>query len=479
MTTFSPTNLGITFPSNFFVSASALTIAIATTAQNNFFQQLTYNNIQILINNASSVGGVSVVSFPVFTSAGTTVYMTGLNNQLNSGQWTYVLIRGIQNPSAYVYANFTLAYYLISNSYQVLQWVYQYPLTYYISPPPQYISINSVNVSDYDLLYPSVYTFNFTGTNGSNIAIAGKNLSYIVVIPDFYKSTLWANRSYVIYFNKSESSVKSYFRNILPVTITVYAASNATVAVTAPTISIPTFSDSTIGYPVNIPIQFSLPSSTEMMLFLTIAQESNQTLAQYSPYLSNFSITPLIINILPQQSVYSFTLIQGKQVVPPPITLNLKLTSNYPIVHVLTTPVMYVCFDRDPKYNVLYPPLRVTITPFLSSCNLQDVGKVVTNIMISNGSGSSASEVVPKIISISVISVASTGASININTISTGTIYYLCLPAGSPAITNGSSLVNMTSTTGITGSSTIASQSIVQGQVAQINYYAVVNLSNL
>lgn len=77
-------------------------------------------------------------------------------------------------------------------------------------------------------------------------------------------------------------------------------------------------------------------------------------------------------------------MIQGLQVVPPPLTLNLKLTSNYPIVHQLTTPVVYLCFDRDPKYNVKYPPLRVTVTQILSSCNLQDIGKTVTNIMISN-----------------------------------------------------------------------------------------------
>lgn len=69
----------------------------------------------------------------------------------------------------------------------------QAPLTYYISSPPQYLSINSVSVSDYDLLYPSVYNFTFSGPAGTNIAIAGKQLSYIVVIPTFYKSTLWAN----------------------------------------------------------------------------------------------------------------------------------------------------------------------------------------------------------------------------------------------------------------------------------------------
>jgi len=100
-------------------------------------------------------------------------------------------------------------------------------------------------------------------------------------------------------------------------------------------------------------------------------------------------------------------------------------------VHQLKTPTVYICFDRDPKYNSLYPPLRVTVTQFLSSCNLLDVGKTVTNILISNSSDqSSATQVSPKIISISLSSAASTGANFVINSLSSGTIYYLCMPAG-------------------------------------------------
>jgi len=85
-----------------------------------------------------------------------------------------------------------------------------------------------------------------------------------------------------------------------------------------------------------------------------------------------------------QNTSYYFSVSHRKNVVPPPLTLNFKLTSNYPIVHQLTTPTMYLCFDRDPKYNVLYPPLRVTVTPFLTSCNQQDVGKPITNVLVSN-----------------------------------------------------------------------------------------------
>lgn len=249
----------------------------------------------------------------------------------------------------------------------------------------------------------------------------------------------------------------------------------------APTISIASLVDSTVGYPVIIPIIFSLPSSTPMTLFMTIVETSTQTLSQYSPYLSNFSLTPNIINILPQQTVYNFTMIQGQQVVPPPLTLSFKLTSNYPIVHQLTTPVMYLCFDRDPKFNVKYPPLRVTVTQILSSCNQQDIGKSVTNIMISNStSSSSASSVTPKIISISVKSVASTGAVLSINSLSAGSIYYVCQPAGYPAITDPNVLVALSSKIGVTGVAQSAALTVsATSQIAQINYVANATVAGL
>jgi hypothetical protein len=239
-------------------------------------------------------------------------------------------------------------------------------------------------------------------------------------------------------------------------------------------------SDSTIGYPVVIPVVFSLPSSTVMTLFLTVAQESNQTLAQYSPSLANFTITPRIISIQAQTTAYNFIISQGAQIVPPPLTLNFKLTSNYPIVHQLTTPTMYLCFDRDPKHNVLYPPLRVTVTAFLTSCNLQDVGKSVTNIMISNStSQSSAASVTPKVIQINVTEVASTGAILQVSSISASSIYYLCIPAGYPTVTQASTLVAMSNPQGVKGVSPSAALTIASGSTGQINYIANITLSGL
>lgn len=181
------------------MNRTQLKVAIANTAISNFFSFLSYNNIQALISNASAINGIWINSYPTFTTTDSSLYLTNISSQVSLTQWTYLFVSGIQNPSSYQYANFTLAYYLISNGFQALQWVYQYPLTYYISPPPQYISIKKVIVSDFDILYPANYTFNFSTTSG-NVAIAGKNLSYIIVIPTFYKSTLWANAAPVCSF---------------------------------------------------------------------------------------------------------------------------------------------------------------------------------------------------------------------------------------------------------------------------------------
>lgn len=206
---FSPSNLGLTFPSNFNLDSSKITVAIANTELNNLFASLTYNNMQALISNSTPISGTWISAYPSFSVSGSSVYLTNITRQVSSSKWSYVFVSGVNNPSAYTYANFTIAYYLISQGFQALQWLYQFPLTYYISPPPQYVSIEKVTVSDLDLLYPSDYTFTFSAT-GSNIAMAGRNLSYIIVIPTFYKSTLWANTPPVCKFAQLSSPSTCY-----------------------------------------------------------------------------------------------------------------------------------------------------------------------------------------------------------------------------------------------------------------------------
>jgi hypothetical protein len=73
---------------------------------------LTYDNIQKLINNVSAVSGVSLKLYPTFEVVGNTIFIKNITNQLSTTLWTYVLIRGVKNPSSYIASNFTVAYYI-------------------------------------------------------------------------------------------------------------------------------------------------------------------------------------------------------------------------------------------------------------------------------------------------------------------------------------------------------------------------------
>ncbi len=64
ISTFTPTNLGITFPSNFYIDSTSVNVAIFNNAKNNIFSLLTYNNIQGLINNVTSIANARISSYP-------------------------------------------------------------------------------------------------------------------------------------------------------------------------------------------------------------------------------------------------------------------------------------------------------------------------------------------------------------------------------------------------------------------------------
>jgi hypothetical protein len=132
-------------------------------------------------------------------------------------------------------------------------------------------------------------------------------------------------------------------------------------------------------------------------------------------------------------SNYSFKIQHLQRRVPPPLTLSFKLTSLYPIIHNLTTEKLYLCFDQDPKFDVLEPPLRIRITNLLESCNNKDIGKSITNIFAENPStvqNKIVNSVLPVIVGINVLQTASTGANLEVILDSAGTVYYLCLPSG-------------------------------------------------
>lgn len=340
-----------------------------------------------------------------------------------------------------------------------------YNITYGITKPASNLRITAKSSANGLSFVPSTVEFNDYYTL--------KKTTTVYLRSDIAPGT------YTVNFDKFESETKTYFRNILPTTIQVVSPSSSTSFI-YPTITVPSISVSTSGAPVTVPIIFSLPSSTEMTLFIKISEESNQTLAQYSPHLSNFSLEPRIVTIVPQQSNFSFKITQGKQVVPPPLTLTFTLTSVYSIIHNLTTPTMTLCFDRDPTYNVLYPPLRIRLTQIASSCNLADVGKAVTNVLISNDtSQSSASAMKPEIIKLASSNIVSSGARITINTRTAGVVYYLCLDSGYPAITSADDIVGLSNTKGFTGTVSSTAQTVYISGTAQINYVAIADLTSL
>lgn len=192
-----------------------------------------------------------------------------------------------------------------------------------------------------------------------------------------------------------------------------------------PYIMVPSMTVSTIGYEVRFPIELEVPVSSEMLVSITIAEEEIEPLETYSPLFKHLSLEPRRVPILPESSNFSFGVSFKEQIVPPPLTLRFELSSFYDISHNLTTPQKIMCFDLDDSYNVLYPPLRITLTDKLEYCNTGDVGRKFTNIMVDNtSSGSSAALIHPRIISITAQETGSTWANLSIFTRTPGTITY-------------------------------------------------------
>jgi hypothetical protein len=132
-----------------------------------------------------------------------------------------------------------------------------YNITYGLTKPAANLKINAyINNQTGFAFSPSLVEFNdyYTLSNSTTL---------------YLRSDISAG-TYTIMFNKYESDSKTFFRNILPITITVIKASQTNFI--SPTISIRSMSVSTIGYAIQIPIDFSMPSSTEMTLFMTIGQ---------------------------------------------------------------------------------------------------------------------------------------------------------------------------------------------------------------
>lgn len=79
ISTFSPNNLAIQFPSNFFLDEEELTIGFTTSENADLFDSLTYDNIQKVVNNVSAVNGVTLDIYPSFSvDDSNTIFMPDL-----------------------------------------------------------------------------------------------------------------------------------------------------------------------------------------------------------------------------------------------------------------------------------------------------------------------------------------------------------------------------------------------------------------
>ena len=77
------------------------------------------------------------------------------------------------------------------------------------------------------------------------------------------------------------------------------------------------------------------------------------------------------------------------------------------------------------------------------------------------------------------VSAASTGASLSISSLTSGQIYWLCIPVGYPEITSANTIIDASNSNGISGSSISAALTVSSGSTGQVNYLASANISGL
>lgn len=75
--------------------------------------------------------------------------------------------------------------------------------------------------------------------------------------------------------------------------------------------------------------------------------------------------------------------------------------------------------------------------------------------------------------------IASSGATIIINTRTGGKLYYLCINGGYPIIEDANSIISLSNTKGTTGTVNSVAQTVYTSNSAQINYKATLDLSKL
>ena len=79
----------------------------------------------------------------------------------------------------------------------------------------------------------------------------------------------------------------------------------------------------------------------------------------------------------------------------------------------------------------------------------------------------------------SLATVASTGASIKVNSISAGFIYYLCIETGYPSFNNSDDIVKLSNKIGVKGVVNSSALTVSSGKTGQVNFVANVVLTGL
>jgi hypothetical protein len=84
ISTFTPNNLGIQFPSNFYISESSILVGLTSSNNSNLFASLNYDNVQKLISNLSAVDGVNLKTYPNFKVEYNNINLLNISRFLSS-----------------------------------------------------------------------------------------------------------------------------------------------------------------------------------------------------------------------------------------------------------------------------------------------------------------------------------------------------------------------------------------------------------
>lgn len=193
----SPDSLTIDFPTNFINNlGEKVQVAVVQSTDATLLSKLTYLNLNQIMSNTTNALNLyqryaTTVGVNTMDAVVTIGGLGAMLKQVNTSMWLYYIVGGVLNPSKYVNQTFKLVYSEGQTVNSVADWVINTPLVYYISVPPSYMLIDSLTVSDTDTLVPAIYKIQLA--SNTPILTPGKSLAVIVLLPNFYNSTFYAD----------------------------------------------------------------------------------------------------------------------------------------------------------------------------------------------------------------------------------------------------------------------------------------------